>query len=134
MGILDNWLGLNPVGQIIDHVQEMQQKKYKSILVNADESLEFLRQIRLQKDEVLQQKAMLEQLSVQTEGCWKGASGDALRTVLANAIAEHAAIAKDLENDTLIMTQAIQSLIDTDEKIAELIYSTGSGSGGGRRG
>ena len=134
MGILDNWLGLNPVGQIIDHVQEMQQKKYKSILVNADESLEFLRQIRLQKDEVLQQKAMLEQLSVQTEGCWKGASGDALRTVLANAIAEHAAIAKDLENDTLIMTQAIQSLIDTDEKIAELIHSTGSGSGGGRRG
>ena len=137
MGILGSLLGpqLGLGYHVAEQIQEKQREKYKSILVDADQSLNYLNQIRAQKEEALRQKTMLEQLSVQTEGCWAGESGDALRKVLANAIAEQGAIAKDLEDDATIMMQAIQSLIDTDEKMAELIRGTQSGSsGGGRRG
>jgi len=100
-----------------------------SIYANAEEAKAILKKIGNEAGTIRAQKGKLQKLSAATETCWKGLSGDALREKLAELIKEQEAIAKELEQDTRMMTKTIQQLEDEDASLAYAIRNSSSGSG-----
>lgn len=113
--------------------QELEQAKKKKalqIMANVDECQAILRKIKGKAADVRTQKKLLEQLSADTETCWRGLSGDALREKLSQMIAQQDKIAKELEENANEMIRMLQQLEDEDERLAAAIRGS---SGGGRR-
>lgn len=137
MGI-DSWIKGSSVGAlgILNNViEEGKKKKAAEIKVSVEDSKTVLKQIGAKAADVRAGKKQLQALSTQSETCWKGESGDALRALLAKAIKEQEAIAVELEDNAATMTQMVQHLINDDQELAEYFRSSsGRGSsGGGRR-
>lgn len=121
MGIIDHWILNNVMEQ---KVEEVKSKRAAEIKVSVDESKAVLKQISAKAADVRTGKKQLQTLSTQSETCWKGESGDALRALLANVIAEQESIAKELEENAASMSQMVQHLINDDENLAEYFRSS----------
>lgn len=99
------------------------------IAIDVDRARAVLTNLLGKAEEVRGQQARLEALYAETETCWRGASGDALREHLTLAVNEQKLIADEMEENVCLLRKLVDGIVEQDQALARVIRSTSSNPG-----
>lgn len=99
------------------------------IAIDIDRARAVLTNLMRKVEEVRGQQARLEALRAETETCWRGASGDALREHLTLAVNEQKLIADEMEENVYLLNKLVDGIVEQDQVLAKVIRNTNYGGG-----
>lgn len=122
----------------LDHIFQRERgtaTNMTQLAIDVERARGVLTKLQGKVEEVRGQQKRLEALYAETETCWRGRSGDALREHLTRAVNEQKLIGDEMEANVSQLQKLVDRIVEEDQLLADKIRTSPSlVSGGGRHG